>query len=144
MVSGQYKVQVGDKNRLAIPKKIRDELDGCVYLTRGFDRSLILFDDKMFDSFIREIDKGNYLNSEFRELKRYFVGGMVQIEYDIQGRFVLNESLKNFASIGDTVYFIGINNWIEIWDSEIWIEREKKMIRNLNKISQDFLNSLNK
>jgi MraZ protein len=55
-----------------------------------------------------------------RELKRFIIGGAQQIVPDSQGRFVLADSLKTFANIEEAVVFVGVGEWIEIWDQSKW------------------------
>jgi MraZ protein len=122
MLIGEYISQVGEKSRVAIPKKLRENLVGKIYLTRGFENSLILVDSSKWQSLLELISEKSILDKDARDLKRFIVGGTVEVEPDAQGRFVLNEQLKKFAEINEQVIFLGIGDWIEIWDSKIWEE----------------------
>jgi MraZ protein len=120
MLIGEYHTQIGDKNRIALPKKLREQLEGKVIITRGYEKCLILIDNKRWDTVIGEIDKRPLLALNVRDTKRFLLGGATEIEYDNQGRFVIPEPLKTFSDITEKVVFLGIGQWIEIWSEEKW------------------------
>lgn len=137
MFKGEFSANVGAKNRLAIPKKLRDEFRGEVYITRGYEGCLILVDGANWNRFINLINTESILREEIRNVKRYIIGGASEIEHDRQGRFVLSENLKEFAGIEEQVIFIGLDDWIEIWDSELWEAKLKNISKNINKTSKE-------
>jgi len=108
MLIGEYPTQLGEKNRVALPKKVRDAFNGKVIITRGYERCLLVLDTERWESFIAEINKRPLLSLDVRDTKRYILGGAVEVEYDTQGRFVLPEPLKDFARIEDKMVFIGV------------------------------------
>jgi MraZ protein len=120
MLIGEYHTQIGDKNRIALPKKLREQLEGKVIITRGYEKCLILVDNRRWETVINEIDKRPLLALNVRDTKRFLLGGATEIEYDSQGRFVIPESLKTFADIAEKIVFLGIGQWIEIWSEEKW------------------------
>jgi len=136
MLIGEYYSQIGDKNRLAIPKKLRDFLSGKVILTRGYERCLILIDSKRWENLLTEINKRPLLSLDVRDTKRFIVGGAQEIEYDSQGRFVLPESLKSFAGIEERVVFLGIGEWVEVWDEGRWKEKLDNLSQNVGDIAE--------
>ena len=42
MIIGEYKSRIGEKKRVSLPKRFRDELGEEIILTRGYENSLIL------------------------------------------------------------------------------------------------------
>lgn len=136
MLIGEYYSQLGDKNRLAIPKKLRDSLSGKIIITRGYERCLIILDSKRWENLLTEINKKPLLSLGVRDTKRFIIGGAVDIEYDSQGRFVLPESLKGFADIDQKVVFIGVGEWMEIWSEEKWREKIDNLSENASDIAE--------
>jgi len=65
-----------------------------------------------------------------RDTERFILGSAYRISTDDQGRIVVPERLSNYAHLGDTVYFIGLGERIEIWDRQIWEEKEKSVARD--------------
>ena len=137
MLIGEYLQNLGAKNRLAIPKKLREYLNHNLILSRGFNNSLLLTDQERWESVLKEINSRPLLSLTTREIKRFIVGGSFQIEIDDQGRFILPEQLKKFAAIDSKVIFIGVNDWIELWDSQKWEEKLKELNTNISKLSND-------
>ncbi len=120
MLIGEYSSPLGEKNRLALPKRLRDELNDQLVITRGYERCLILVDQARWQALITDINSRPLLNLTVRDTKRYLLGGAQTLELDKQGRFVLPESLLEFAHIGTEVTFVAVGEWIEIWDKEKW------------------------
>ena len=135
MFIGEYSVQLGEKNRLAIPKKLRESLEGKIYLTRGYERCLILVDSSRWEILVREINKNPLLSLSVRDTKRYLIGGAVELEVDTQGRFVLPESLKDFSGINGKSIFLGVGEWIELWGEERWNEKLDELSKDVSDLA---------
>ncbi len=136
MFIGEYSTQIGEKNRIAIPKKLRDQLNGTAFITRGYENCLILVDQKRWENLINEINKKPLLSLNVRDTKRFIIGGANEIEYDSQGRFVLPESLRIFSKIEGGLIFLGVGEWIEIWNEEKWKEKLDNLAGNVSDIAE--------
>lgn len=136
MLIGEFSTVLGDKNRIAIPKRLRDRLNGKIFVTRGYEKCLILIDESRWESLIQEVNKKPLLHMSVRDTKRYLLGGAVEVEYDSQGRFVMPESLKKFATIDSKVTFLGLNEWIEIWAEEKWLEKLQNLSTHAGEIAE--------
>ena len=120
MLIGEYKNKVGDKNRVAVPRKFREELGDNLIVTRGYESSLIMVDTRLWKNLIKEFGDRAFAMSKVRDTRRFLIGGADEIELDKQGRFVLAENLLEHAEIKDEVVFVGLEDWVEIWDLERW------------------------
>jgi MraZ protein len=136
MLIGEYYTQLGEKNRIAIPKKLRDELSGKVYITRGYEQCLLVLDSKRWKALMDEINKRPLLSLNVRDTKRFILGGAVEIEYDTQGRFVLPESLKSFAGIEEKIVFLGVGEWSEVWSEEKWKTKLELLRENVSDLAE--------
>jgi MraZ protein len=123
MLIGEFESRVTDKNRVAVPAKIRTELKNNLILARGYEGCLILLDEKRFQDLIKLISVKPLLNTSVRDTRRFILGGAHEIELDAQGRFVLPLSLKQYAHIDTDVIFIGIMDWAEVWSREKWTKK---------------------
>ena len=56
---------------------------------------------------------------------------------DSQGRFVIPEALFKHAQLGENITFIGLINWIEIWDTEKWQKRVEYLQKHGDEIAQE-------
>ena len=70
------------------------------------------------------------------------MGGATELELDNQGRFVLPEPLKGFAGLNKTVIFLGVGEWIEIWDFEKWESKLKKLSLEVTDIADRLSNKV--
>ncbi len=120
MLIGEYSSPLGEKNRIALPKRLRDTLGEELIITRGYERCLILVDEPRWESLISEIGRYPLLSLSLRDTKRFLLGGAFRVNADKQGRFVIPEGLISYARIELNVTMIGVGEWAEIWDSEVW------------------------
>ncbi len=137
MIIGEYRSTVGDKKRVSLPKKFRDELGGDIILTRGYEDSLILVNKQMWEKVASEVVNGSFINKNIRDTNRFLVGGAVEISTDKLGRFIIPESLFDHAGLKKDVVFIGLVNWIEIWDREKWEKKLEFLKQNGEEIANE-------
>lgn len=120
MFMGEYQHNVDLKGRLIIPSKFREQLGDRVVVTKGLDGCLYLYSAEAWEAFLGKFGSMNLLSPEDRKLKRYFVAGASECEFDKQGRILLPSSLRNAADIEKDVVLAGMIDYIEIWDKERW------------------------
>lgn len=135
MLIGEYKGRVADKNRVALPKNFREELNEELFITRGYENCLIIVDKKRWDDLIEVITEKPFLNKSVRDTKRFLVGGASEMKLDSQGRFVVPENLQNYAKIVKEIRFVGIIDWLEVWSEEIWEEKLKTLEKSASEIA---------
>jgi MraZ protein len=135
MYIGEYRTQLGDKNRVALPIGLRREIDGNVIVTRGYERCLLLLDKKHWESLLEKINTNPLLNMNVRDTKRYLLGGAFEIELDKQGRFVIPDSLKSFSGIEQKIIFLGVGEWIEVWAEDSWNIKLENLHNNASEIA---------
>ena len=139
MLIGEYEGKLTDKNRLAIPKKIRENLNGELIVSRGYEGCLILLDAKLWQALEKTINKQPILSLSIRDMKRFIMGSAFEVDLDDQGRFVLPTNLKEYSSIITKVYFVGLMDWVEIWSEEKWLEKIASLSQNATDIAEKFL-----
>lgn len=144
MFIGEYQTVIGEKNRVAIPKKLREEIKGKVILTRGYEKCLIMVDIKRWEGLISEINKNPLLSLSVRDTKRYLLSGAIEIEYDTQGRFVISEELKRFGELNSNIVFLGVGEWIEIWDESKWNAKLDVLSNEVSDLGDRLSKSINK
>lgn len=140
MLIGEYETKVGEKKRVAIPKKFRDELGGNLILTRGYEGTLILVNKQMWEKIAKEVINGSFINRDIRDTTRFLVGSAVEIETDSQGRIVIPNSLYKYAGFESEAIFVGLYNWVEIWDKNRWDERIKYLNEHGDEIANEIQN----
>lgn len=126
MLIGQFRSKLTDKDRIAIPKKFRNELGDELILARWYENCLVLVSKEGWESLLKRlIGKTKLVTSPVRDIDRFVLASAFEIKLDKQGRFVVPEILVNYANIGAEVVFVGLGDRVEVWSAANWNEIEK-------------------
>jgi MraZ protein len=120
MFIGEYSHNLDDKGRMAIPAKFRRELSKGAVVTRGLDNCLFLYTKTEWEKLAEKLAALPISQSNSRAFSRLMLAGAMDVELDKQGRVILPEYLRKFASIKKTLVVAGLYNRLEIWDEELW------------------------
>jgi MraZ protein len=137
MLVGEFFNKVGDKKRVALPKKFREEIGENVVLTRGFEGCITLVNRIQLDKLLKAFEDKPFTMSAVRDTRRFFVGGASEVILDKQGRFVIPENLLEYSQIKTEVVFIGLVDWVEIWSKEAWMNKLKILNENASQVAED-------
>ena len=143
MLIGEFHNKIDDKNRLAVPKKFRDELTLPYVLTKGYENSLVLVDSQSWQEITKEIQSNSYILKSLRETTRFLVGGAVELSLDQQGRITIPKHLMSFASLTKDVVIVGLMRWVEIWDETQWEKHQKMLQESASSISEELFSKGN-
>lgn len=136
MLIGEFTVKLGDKKRLAIPKKFREEQGAKLIITKGYENSLVIVNQNQWEQIAGEVTKGSFISKDIRETTRFLVGSASEIIFDEQGRFVVPTSLIEYAGLSTEVVFVGLVNWVEIWDKKKWEEKNQYLLKHNEEIAE--------
>jgi len=120
MFIGEYSHTVDEKGRLAIPKKFQAKLKAGAVVTRGLDQCLFLYTKKDWQQLADRIAKLPISQANTRAFSRLMLAGAMDVELDKQGRVVLPDYLRQYASIAKKVVVAGLMNRLEVWDVKEW------------------------
>lgn len=120
MFIGEYQHSIDEKGRLAVPVKFRDVLAEGAVVTRGIDNCLFLYTKEEWDKLAEKISKLSFAKANTRAFSRLMLAGAMDVKLDKQGRVVLPDYLKKYASLKKQVVVAGLYNRLEIWDQEVW------------------------
>jgi len=120
MFIGEYQHSVDDKGRLAVPVKFRGDLSKGAVVTRGIDNCLFLYPQKDWEELAKKLSQLPISKSNTRAFGRLMLAGAMDCEIDKQGRIILPDYLRKYASISKKVIVAGLYNRLEIWDEEAW------------------------
>lgn len=143
MLLGSYETKLTDKNRIAVPSKLRTELEDNLILARGYEGCVLLLDKTRWDQLLGVIGKEPILNLSVRDTFRFIIAGAFEVDLDKQGRLVVPQSLREFAQIETDVIFLGMKDWVEIWDFDKWQMRLGKITKSADDIAEKLM-KLNK
>ena len=122
MFLGEYEHNVDDKGRLAIPSRFREDLAEGVVVTRGFDRCLMCFPKPTFEKLAQQVSSLSLGQEEARQMRRLLFSGAADLALDKQGRILIPQNLRDYASLADRVIVAGLNTHFEIWTADRWNE----------------------
>jgi MraZ protein len=137
MLIGEYHGKLSNKKRTSLPKKFRNELGENIILTRGYEDALILVNQDMWQKIAKEVIGGSFINKNIRDTSRFLVGSATEVQIDKQGRFIIPQALFDHAQLKEDIVFIGLVNWIEIWEESKWKERLQYLKQHGEDIAQE-------
>jgi len=136
MFIGEYHHNLDDKGRLAVPVKFRAELAQGAVVTRGLDSSLFLFPKEEWDKLATKLAGLPLGQSNSRAFARLMLAGAMDVELDKQGRVILPEYLRQYATLGKNVVVAGLYTRMEIWNADKWEEYKKSTEADASRIAE--------
>jgi MraZ protein len=139
--TGQYSFNIDSKNRINIPAPLRKQFSNkdkkTFVVTRGIDSCAWIYPIIEWKKIQSELQQLSSLSKTNRIFLRNHLRHANILKYDSQGRFVLPQSLIEYASIKKDITIIGVLNKIEIWNTKLLNEIDKS--DNINDQSYDQL-----
>jgi MraZ protein len=139
--TGQYSFNIDSKNRINIPAPLRKQFSNkdkkTFVVTRGIDSCAWIYPIIEWKKIQSELQQLSSLSKTNRIFLRNHLRHANILKYDSQGRFVLPQSLIEYASIKKDITIIGVLNKIEIWNTKLLNEIDKS--NNVNDQSYDQL-----
>lgn len=120
LLIGEYEHSVDQKGRLIMPSKLRGELGDRFIVTKGLDGCLFVYSLKEWEVFENKLKALPISNKNARDFTRFFLAGAMECEADKQGRFLITNNLREFATLTKDVIIIGLTTRLEIWDKKKW------------------------
>jgi len=143
MFLGEYNPNITTGNRIALPKKHREQLAGDeVVLAKGFEKCVLVYDYQDWGERVeRQVDnltENAFLDASAKpvkrgDLERYLYTSAIETSIDGQGRMVIPANLLEDAGIKDSTAVIGVGDHIEIWDLASWKAHIKNISENILK-----------
>ncbi|KKS17110.1 MAG: Protein MraZ [candidate division WWE3 bacterium GW2011_GWC1_41_7] len=121
MFLGEYQPNITEGSRIALPKKLRDQVRGDeVILSRGFEKCVFIYDKEDWMQEAGKQVENPITDSKTRELKRYMFASASEVPIDSQGRVVIPQNLKEYSGLDKRTAVIGAGDHIEVWDWDTW------------------------
>ncbi len=128
MFLGKYEARIGNKNRLTLPSKIIKHLTKQhVVVGKGFEQTVYGYELARWKNLTKDYLSTSLLDEESRKVRRFIFSNALIVPFDKQGRIVIPAFLYEYARLSHDVYIIGAGDHFEIWDTEEWIKKEKKL-----------------
>jgi MraZ protein len=122
LLTGTYPRSLDDKKRIALPKRVREQLGQpeTLYVTPGPDQCLWLFTQGGLDALAAKLDQSPATDAEARVFRRLYFAQTEAVDVDRAGRILISERLTQFASLQREVVLIGVRDHLELWESGRW------------------------
>jgi MraZ protein len=131
---GSFTVNLDAKGRLAIPAKYRERLQSIcesrLVVTLDRDRCLLLYPEPEWEVIERKLAALPSFEVQSRKIQRLYVGNAHDVEIDAQGRILLPQKLREFASLDKRVVVVGQGAKFEIWDEQAWDQRNEAALND--------------
>ena len=141
--TSEYESKLDAKGRIVLPARIKSQLpEGDsqeLVIRRGFEPCLIMYPMVEFKKVFSKISGLNEFNEENRKLQRNFLSGVVTVELDSNGRFLIPKNMLTYAQIEKDAMLVGTGSKVEIWNPTIYEKHIIKDPSELSKLAQKHL-----
>lgn len=138
MFIGEFQHNCDAKGRLMMPSKFREDLGQILYVTKGMENCLFVYDANEWELLANKINAMNQLSrKEARGFARLFYAGAAELEFDKQGRILIPANLREYAGIEKEVYVLGVAKRIEIWSKDRWEAYNNEESLNYEDLSEN-------
>lgn len=139
MLLGEYYHTLDAKGRFILPAKFRDELGENFIITKGLDNCLFVYTKKEWAILENKLKQLPLAKPEARAFVRFFFSGATEAECDKQGRVLLPNVLREFASLDKDIVVIGVSTRIEIWDKNNWLKYNETVSPTVEAIAENIV-----
>lgn len=136
MFIGEYKYNLDNKNRLAVPSKFRKLFKDGLVITKGLDNCLFIYTSREWKKLADKLANLPFSQAKSRAFSRMMLAGAMDVKLDGQGRVVLPDYLKGFATLNKKVVIAGLYNRLEIWDEKMWTKYQRTSEKDSNEIAE--------
>lgn len=127
---GEFEHSIDDKSRLAVPARFRGALENGLYITRGLDPCLVIWDEATWNAQAQDIGALNWWDNRSRRFQRRFFGGAIRAVPDKLGRIVIPRNLREYAQLDSDVVLVGLGDRCEIWSAAEWGREREEVERS--------------
>lgn len=135
---GRQSVKIDGKGRLVIPAQYKSTSKAQNFfitnnLYRG-QKHLDLFLEKEWLALEKRVSLLPSLNSDVQAFRRFYIASAVPVKADAQGRLLVPQELRDYASLSEEVVLLGVGDKLEIWNSGDWKKFQDHVVNNFDQI----------
>ena len=120
MFLGEFRNRLDNKNRVAVPFQLRNELGNSVVVNRYLDGCLAIYTAEAWKVRYDSLMELPTNKADVRAYVRYMTSAAHQTGLDSQGRILIPDNLINSAGLNKDCVFIGAGDHVELWSAENW------------------------
>ncbi len=140
VLTGEFELNVDDKNRLLIPSEVRRSINQAehgdgFFLVMGINRRPWLYPERYYENLVTA-DPGD-ITPEHDSLAfdQLHFALASRVEPDGQGRLLLPQKILRRAGIQKEVTLIGVRDHLEVWNRADWEARIEELERQAAEIA---------
>lgn len=131
MLIGNYTAKVDKSGRIKIPEKFRAAIEEDygkeVFITSLTDEAVQIYPLTVWEKMAGVAREGAlHLRPDIRRFLLRVNRKGAKHEIDSKGRVLLTQALRTTAELRDEVEVIGLNNHLEVWNSQLLDEKLEK------------------
>lgn len=141
--TSEFECKLDAKGRLVLPSRIKAQLpEGGeeLVIRKGFEPCLIIYPMVEFKKVFSKISGLNEFNEEYRKLQRNFLSGVVTVELDKNGRFLIPKNMLTYAQLDKEAVLVGTGSKVELWKPSIYEKHQITDPGELSKLAGKYLN----
>ncbi len=149
LLTGTYVRICDEKQRITLPKPIRDALGATsrgptsqetvqegLYLAPGTDRSLNLYPEAAFSQLAQQLAAASPNTLEVRAFSRLFYSQAQRVEIDRQSRIRIPAELAQLAQLQKELVLLGVRDHLELWNRTHWEEYLQNQQAHFDEIAE--------
>ncbi len=138
MLIGEFRNTFDEKGRILFPSKLRSVLQRDeLVVTQGLDHCLMLFTTEEWASLNEKImGSASLFNDQKRLVMRRFIAPAQKLDFDRSGRLSIPQNLREYASLKGEAVILGLNKYMELWDSQCYSDYLERTEEQFQKASE--------
>jgi len=122
LLTGTHMRTLDEKKRLALPKRVREQLDNpaTLFVTPGPDQCLWIYTHPSLEALAAKLDQAPATDAEARVFRRLYFAQTEAVDVDRSGRILIPDRLLQFAALEHEAILIGVRDHLELWDGQRW------------------------
>ena len=133
MFRGINAINLDTKGRMMMPVRYRAKLQSdakgqLVVTIDTEEKCLLLYPLPVWEEIEKKIEQLPSFNQATRRVQRLLIGHATELEADNNGRLLLPQLLREYASISKHIMLVGQGKKFEIWDKKIWTEGRERWL----------------
>jgi MraZ protein len=116
---GRYEHAIDGKGRTSLPSRFREVLsargDVRLVITTALDPCLVAYPLQEWENFEERLSRLPQFDENVTLLRRIYVSGAMECEFDKLGRILIPAPLRQHASLSGEVVWAGMGQNLEIW-----------------------------
>ena len=148
MFKGISNLSIDIKGRASMPLRYRKDFcskNKCkLVITADKDKCLLIYTQNNWNIIEKKLSNLPSYNKEARFIQRLVIGHATESEIDSQGRFLIPNPLREYASIQKKIILLGQGSKFELWSENIWNKNMKSWLEreNVDEVNNDALTEL--